>query len=89
MNNNKSEIEKEITTGFYDDNIITAENLKVGDIVLSNENDNHKWQVVDVGNDIIFKDLDAETFGGILNQTKIVYAYAGWQKDKYKLIFRK
>ena len=89
MINNKSEIEKEKTTGFYDDNIITAENLKIGDIVLSDENDNHKWQVVDVGNNITFKDLDAETFGGILNQTKIVRAYAGWQKDKYKLIFGK
>ena len=42
MINNKSEIEKEKTTGFYDDNIITAENLKIGDIVLSDENDNHK-----------------------------------------------
>lgn len=72
--------------GYYNDNIIKAENLSIGDVVLSNNGDNHKWQVVDIGKNITFKDLDAETYGDILNKTKIVCAYENWGNDKYELV---
>lgn len=73
--------------GYYNDNIVTAENLNIGDIVLSDENDGHRWQVINKDNNgITFKDIDDNTFGGILEQTKISKVYPEWKDDTYKII---
>ena len=74
----KEEIEKPV--------IKKACDLTVGEVVKSPKGDGHRWKVEETQSQITFKDLDYNSFGGIIAGNHITKTYAGWEDEEYEVI---
>ena len=74
----KEEIEKPV--------IKKACDLTVGEVVKSPEGDGHRWKVEKTQSQITFKDLDYNSFGGVIAGSLFTDTSEGWGDEEYEVI---